>query len=155
MLFLVFLYFYALNHLNYKRMLFDKTLRRNTYTLCPLFLTIFKRTMCFLVISNEILLSWLFRKKFNLQLFFFPLFHEHLFSPGLPRATRLLETSCLEKITVCVIETMLVTLLLLQMNNARREVSEQIKYKSTQDKTATVLRTYVNDWKNILPLFKS
>ena len=35
-------------------------------------------------------------KKFNLQLF-----HEDLFSPGLPRATRLLETSCLEKITVC------------------------------------------------------
>ena len=40
-------------------------------------------------------------KKFNLQLFFFPLFHEDLFSPGLPRATRLLETSCLEKITMC------------------------------------------------------
>ena len=56
-------------------------------------------------------------KKFNLQLFFFPLFHEHLFSPGLPRATRLLET-CLEKITVCVIETMLVTLPLVQMNKA-------------------------------------
>ena len=62
-------------------------------------------------------------KKFNLQLFFFPLFHEHLFSPGLPRATRLLETSCLEKITVCVIETMLVTLPLVQMNKARREVN--------------------------------
>ena len=35
-------------------------------------------------------------KKFNLQLFFLPSVHEHLFSPGLPRATRLLETSCLE-----------------------------------------------------------
>ena len=32
--------------------------------------------------------------------FFFPLFHEHLFSPGLPCATHLLETSCLEKITM-------------------------------------------------------
>ena len=62
-------------------------------------------------------------KKFNLQLFFFPLFHEDLFSPGLPRATRLLETSCLEKITACVIETMLVTLPLVQMNKARREVN--------------------------------
>ena len=55
--------------------------------------------------------------------FFFPLFHEHLFSPGLPRATRLFETSCLEKITVFVIETMLVTLRLVQMNKARREVN--------------------------------
>ena len=60
-------------------------------------------------------------KKFTLHLFFFPLFHEDLISPGLPRATRLLETSCLEKITVCVIETMLVTLPLVQMNKARRE----------------------------------
>ena len=41
--------------------------------------------------------------------FFFPLFHEHLFSLGLPCATRLVETSCVEKVTVCVIETMLVT----------------------------------------------
>ena len=62
-------------------------------------------------------------KKFDLQLFFPPLFHKHLFSPGLPRDTRLLETSCLEKVTVCVIETMLVTLPLVQMNKARREVN--------------------------------
>ena len=62
-------------------------------------------------------------KKFNLQLFFLPSVYEHLFSPGLPRATRLLETSWLEKITVCVIETMLVTLPLVQMNKARREVN--------------------------------
>ena len=86
-----------------------------------------------------------FEKKFNLKHVYmrpevnsnrlkisltFPLFHEHLFPPGLPRATRLLQTSCLEKITVCVIETMLVTLPLAQMNKARREVSQQIKYKS-------------------------
>ena len=77
--------------------------------------------------------------------FIFPLFPEHLFSPGLPRTTRLLGTSCLEKVTVCVIETMLVTLPLVQMNKAQREVSQQIKYKSTQDKIATVLRTYLND----------
>ena len=62
-------------------------------------------------------------KKFNLSCFFFPLFHEHLFCPGLPRATRLLETSCLDKITVCVIDTMLMTLPLVQMNKARREVN--------------------------------
>ena len=35
---------------------------------------------------------------------------------------KLLETSCLEKITVCVIETMLMTLPLVQMNKARKEV---------------------------------
>ena len=73
-------------------------------------------------------ISSLFRTKYiekNLtySCFFFPLFHKHLFSPGLPRATCLLETSCLEKITVCVIETMLVTLPLVQMNKARREVN--------------------------------
>ena len=39
------------------------------------------------------------------------------------------------------------TLLLVQMNKARREVSQQIKH-------VTVLRTYLNDWKNILLLFK-
>ena len=63
------------------------------------------------------------KRNLTYSCFFFPLFHEHLFSPGLPRATRLLETSCLEKITVCVIEIMLVTLLLVQMNKARREVN--------------------------------
>ena len=93
------------------------------------------------------------KRNLTYSCFIFPLFHEHLFSPGLPRATRLLET-CLEKITVCVIETMLVTLPLVQMNKAQIEVSQQIKYKSTQDKIATILRTYLNDWKNILLFFK-
>ena len=55
--------------------------------------------------------------------FFFPLFHEYLFSPGLPHANHLLKTSCLGEITVCVIKTMLVTLPLVQMNKARREVN--------------------------------
>ena len=63
------------------------------------------------------------KRNLTYSCFFFPLLHEHLFSPGLPHATRLLETSCLEKITVCVIETMLVTLPLVQMNKARREVN--------------------------------
>ena len=66
-------------------------------------------------------------KKFNLQCFFFPLFHENLFPLGLPRAARLLEISFLEKITVCVIETMLMMLLLVQMNKARREVNRKDK----------------------------
>ena len=52
------------------------------------------------------------------------MFHEHLFTPGLPRTTHLPETFCLEKIAVCVIETMLVTLPLVQMNKARREVNQ-------------------------------
>ena len=62
--------------------------------------------------------------------FIFLLFHEHLFSPELPRAPHLLKTSCFEKITVCVIGTMLVSLPLVQMSKARREVSQQTKYKS-------------------------
>ena len=86
-----------------------------------------------------------FEKNLTYICFIFPLFHEHLFPPGLPRTTRLLESSCLEKITICVIETMLVTLRLVQMNKARREVSQQIKYKSTQDKIAPVLIKYLND----------
>ena len=61
--------------------------------------------MFFLVISNKY-----FEKKFNLQLFYLPLFHEHVFSQELPRAARLVKTSCFEKIIVCVIQTMLVTL---------------------------------------------
>ena len=64
-----------------------------------------------------------FKGNLTYNCFFFPLFHEHLFSPELPCATRLLETSCLEKITVCVIETTLVMLLLVQMNKAQREVN--------------------------------
>ena len=33
------------------------------------------------------------KRKLTYSCFFFPLFHEHLFSPGVPRATRLFETS--------------------------------------------------------------
>ena len=78
--------------------------------------------------------SWLIRtkyleKKFSLQLFYLPIV-SHLFSPKLPRATHLLKTSCFEKITVCVIETMLVMLPLVQMTKARREVNQQIKHRS-------------------------
>ena len=87
------------------------------------------------------------KRNLTYSCFIFPLFHEHLFSPGLPRAALLLKTFWFEKITVCVIETILMMLLLVQMNKARREVSQQIKY-------VTVLRMYLNDWKNILPLFK-
>ena len=85
------------------------------------------------------------KRNLTYSCFIFPLFHEHLFSPGLSRAAHLLETSYLEKITGCVIETMLVTLPLVQMNKAQRELNQQSKYKSTQDKIVTVLRTYLND----------
>ena len=64
------------------------------------------------------------KRNLTYSCFFFPLLHKHLFSPGLPRATCLRETSCLEKITVCVNETMLVMLPLVQMNKARREVNQ-------------------------------
>ena len=62
--------------------------------------------------------------------FIFPLFHKHLFSHELPRAAHFLKTSCFEKITVCLIETMLMTLSLLQRDKARRELNQQIKCKS-------------------------
>ena len=55
---------------------------------------------------------------------------KHLLSPELPCAAHFLKTSCFEKITVCVIETMLVTLPLVQMNKEQREVNQQIKLKS-------------------------
>ena len=87
--------------------------------MCPLFFTIFKKTNVFLRYFQRSTL----KRNLTYSCFFFPLLHEHLFSPGLPCATRLLETSCLEKITVCVIETMLVTLPLVQMNKARRKVN--------------------------------
>ena len=86
---------------------------------CVCYFSLFLKDKC---------ISLLFRtkyieKKFNLQLLFLPTV-SHLFSPGLPRATRFLENSCLEKITVCAIETMLMTLLLVQMNKAQREVNQ-------------------------------
>ena len=64
---------------------------------CVHYISLFLKDKC---ISSLFWTKYI-EKKFNLQLFFFPLFHEHLFSPGLPRATHLLETSCLEKITMC------------------------------------------------------
>ena len=64
------------------------------------------------------------KRNLTYSCFIFPLFHEHLSSPGLPRATHLLETFCFEKITVCVIQTMLVTLLLVQMNKAQKQVGQ-------------------------------
>ena len=54
---------------------------------------------------TNVFLRWfersILKRNLTYSCFFFPLFHEYLFSPGLPRATRLLETSCLEKITMC------------------------------------------------------
>ena len=82
--------------------------------MCPLFL----KDKC---VSSLVRTKYIEKKSYSC--FFFPLFHKHLFSPGLRHATDVLETSCLEKITVCVIETMLVTLPLVQMNKARREVN--------------------------------
>ena len=86
---------------------------------CVCYISLFLKDKC---ISSLFWMKYI-EKKFSLKCFFFPLFHEHLFCPGLPCATRLLETSCLEKITVCVIKTMLMTLPLVQMNKARREVN--------------------------------
>ena len=86
---------------------------------CVCYISLFLKDKC---ISSLFWMKYI-EKKFSLKCFFFPLFHEHLFCPGLPCATRILETSCLEKITVCVIKTMLATLPLVQMNKAQREVN--------------------------------
>ena len=107
---------------------FLKTFASKTMHLCHLI---------YYQLNQEPLIFWLFKdkcisllvrtkyigQKFNIQLFFLPTV-SYLFSPGPPRATSLLEISCLEKITVCVIETMLVTLPLVQMNKAWREVNQ-------------------------------
>ena len=82
---------------------------------------IFKRQMYFFIFRYFERST--LKRNLTYNYFFFPLFHEHFLSPKLPRANRLLETSWLEKITVCVIETMLVTLPPVQMNKARREVN--------------------------------
>ena len=68
------------------------------------------------------------------------MFHEHLFSHELPRAACLLKTSCFEKITESVIDTMLVTLPLVQRNKAQGEVNQQIKRKSRKNRDS-VLKT--------------
>ena len=84
---------------------------------CVRYFSLFLKDKC---ISSSFRTKYI-EKKFNLPLFFLPSIHEHLFSLGISRATCLLETSCLEKITACVIKTMLVILPLVQMNKARRE----------------------------------
>ena len=127
-------------HTNLPKLAFFK--KKNCYTntfflklVSAIFLTIFKRTMCFLVNPKKY-----FQKKFNLQLFYLPIVSRtfilswattftNLFSE-LPRAVRLLKTSCFGKITVCVIEKMLATLQLFQTIKARREVNQHIKHKS-------------------------
>ena len=95
----------------------------------PFYFSLFKACVCYfsLFLKDKCVLCYFERSTLKRNItyssFSFPLFHKHLFSPGLPRTTHLLETSWLETITVCVIETMLVTLPLVQMNKARREVN--------------------------------
>ena len=90
------------------------------------------------------------KRNLTYSCFIFSLFHEHLFL--LLKTAILLKTSCFEKITVCVIGTMLATLPLVQIYQARREVNN--KSSTNQDKIATVLRTYLNDWKKYLTTFQ-
>ena len=111
--------------------------------MCLLF-SLFLKDKC---ISSLFWMKYI-EKKFSLNCFFFPLFHEHLFCPGLPCATRLLETSCLEKITVCVIETMLVTLPLVQMNKARREVNRTNQIQTKINRSSNVCYT-LNPWEHM------
>ena len=83
---------------------------------CARYFSLFLKDRC---ISSLVQTKYV-EKKFTLQLFFLPIVSRTFI---LSWATRLLETSCSEKITVCVIQTTLVTLPLVQMNKARREVN--------------------------------
>ena len=113
--------------------------------MCPLFFHYFHyKTNAFLRYFKRSTL----KRNLTYSFFFFPLFHENLFSPGLPRAARLLETSCLEKITVCVIETMLVTLPLVQMNKARREVNRTNQIQTKINRSSNVCYT-LNPWEHM------
>ena len=75
----------------------DINLFQDQLKACVCYFSLFSKDKC---ISSLVQTNYI-EKKFTYSCFFFPLFHEHLFSPGLPRTTRLLETSCLEKITMC------------------------------------------------------
>ena len=103
------------------------TLLLSSFKACARYFSLFLKDKC----MSSLVRTKYIEKKFTLQLFFSPLFYEHLFSPGVPHATRLLETSSLEKITVCVIEAILVTLPLVQMNKPRREVNRTNQVQTT------------------------
>ena len=116
---------------------------------CVSYFSLFLKVQC---------VSWLFQMKYlkrNLtySCFIFPLFHKRLFSLGLPRATRLLETSCLEKNKcMCNQDNALDVGCLSKWIKCEEKWAS--KSSTNQDKIATVLTIYLNDWKNILPLFK-
>ena len=123
----------------------------------PFYFSLFKACVCYfsLFLKDKCVLCYFERSTLKRNItyssFSFPLFHKHLFSPGLPRTTHLLEISCLEKVTVCVIKTMFVMLLLVQMNKARREVNQK-KPSTNQDnyheRSSNVCYT-LNPWDHI------
>ena len=89
-------------------------LSKNSFSFDRNFLLLKACARYFSLFLKEKCMSSLFRTKYiqkNLtySCFFFPSLHEHSFSLELPRPARLLKTSCFEKTTVCVIETMLMT----------------------------------------------
>ena len=71
-----------------------------------------------------------FEQKFNLRLLYLPIVSRRFILSLATTQPAFCKTSCVEKITVCVIETMLVTQPLVQMNKARREVNQQVNLKS-------------------------
>ena len=85
---------------------------------CVYYFSLFLKDKCIALLFRTKYIE----KKFNLQLLFLPTTSQTFILSRATTyvvATHLLETSYLEKITVCVIETMLMLLLLLvQMNKA-------------------------------------
>ena len=95
-------------------------------------------------------ISLLFRtkyieKKFNRQLFFLPTVSRIFI---LSSATTRYPPPCLEKINVCVIETMLMTLPLVQINKARREVNRTNQIQTKINRSSNVCYT-LNPWEHM------
>ena len=85
---------------------------------CVRYFSLILKECCFWLFPTKY-----FEKKFNLQLFYVPIVSRiFILSWAITRCPPS-QTSCFAKITVCVIETMLVTLPLTQRNKARREVN--------------------------------
>ena len=103
--------------------------------------------------KNNVLLGYFewspLKRNLTHSCFIFPLFHQHLFSPALPGAACLLKTSFFEKMTVCVIETMLVMLPLVQMKKAQREVNQQIKRRSRWNRDSS--KKYLITFQVVVP----
>ena len=78
-------------------------------------------------------------RSWNYSCFVFLLFYKHLFLPEVQDAAQLLKNSCFEKITVCVIEAILVMLAVVQINKPRKEVNQMSNRMYVVDNCSVLL----------------